>query len=232
MYYINKDIIRYEGGAFTEVCDKVIMEDEIEVLCGQELLGRYPCTNKERELLALGLAYCHGYQVNTETPVQMVGKSVQLPELPLRKDIGEIIQSDLFYEAELVLENMRQLRDMPGLFTETGGTHNGALMHHGKLRIWSEDISRHCMVDKLIGATLRNNWEFPEVAILLSCRVSDSIMEKLVVAGIPIVVSMSAVTDKAIELAKSHEVTLAGFVRGKRMNLYYGKRIGIGEKSD
>ncbi len=232
MYYTNKDIIRYEGGAFTEVCDKVIMEDEIEVLCGQDLLGRYPCTDKERDLLALGLAYSHGYQVDAETPAQVAGKRVQLPELALRSNIGVIIQSDLSYEAELLLENMQQLRDMPGLFTETGGTHNGALIYRGELKIWSEDISRHCMVDKLIGAALRNNWAFSELAILLSCRVSDSIIKKLIVAGMPIVVSMSAVTDKAIEMASTQGVTLAGFARGKRMNIYTGKRIGKGEERD
>lgn len=228
MYYTNKDIIRYTEGTYTSVSDKVIMEDEIEVICGQKVLGRFPCTDKEREELSLGLAYSQGYIVDQDTPVKVEGKRVLLPELPRRTWQG-IIQSDLSYNPDLLLDLMQELRDKPGLFAETGGTHNGAWIYEGNLAIWSEDISRHCMVDKLVGSAIRNDWDFSRLTILLSCRVSESIMSKLVAVELPIVVSMSTVTDKAIEIARDHKMTLAGFARGRRMNIYTGKRIGKGD---
>ncbi|QRN86446.1 formate dehydrogenase accessory sulfurtransferase FdhD [Clostridia bacterium] len=231
MYYTNKDIIRYEKGHYIPVRDKVIMEDEIEVICGKTRLGSYPCTNKERDLLALGLAYCNGYQVNANTPVVLEDNKVLLPEIAKRTQADCII-SDLRYDADDLLNRMQQLRDRPGLFALTGGTHNGALIYQGELTACTEDISRHCMLDKLIGVVLKNGWDFSKIAILLSCRVSESIMRKLVAAGFPIAVSMSAVTDKAIEIANERGMTLAGFARGNRMNIYAGDRIGKGEKCD
>lgn len=231
MYYTEKNIIRYEKGIYLPVCDKVIVEDEIEVFCGKKLLGRYPCTNKERDLLALGLAYCSGYLVCADTQVILEEEKALLPELEKRLQ-PDHVESDLVYEADALLNLMQQLRNRSGLFTQTGGTHNGALIYQGELVACSEDISRHCMVDKLIGLVLKNGWDFSKIAILLSCRVSGSIMSKLLAAGFPVAVSMSAVTDKAIKIAIEQRMTLAGFARGNRMNIYTGDRIGKGEKCD
>ena len=160
-----------------------------------------------------------------DTPLTFEGKIVRLPALPKVK-VNEV-QSEVAFEAELILSCMRQLRNQEGLFTTTGCVHNGAWIKNGEIVFWAEDISRHCMVDKLLGWAVRQDVDIADLAILVSCRITSSIMQKLIHARIVLVASMSAVSNLAIELARENKVTLAGFVRDDRMNIYTGKRIRI-----
>jgi FdhD protein len=118
-----------------------------------------------------------------------------------------------------------QLRAAQKVFGETGGLHAAGLFTvAGELLVVREDVGRHNAVDKVVGHALAASIA-PQV-LVLSGRGGYELVQKAVMAGVPIVASVSAPSSLAIELAERFGVALAGFVRGDRANIYsHGWRI-------
>jgi FdhD protein len=117
------------------------------------------------------------------------------------------------------------LRSAQTLFGRTGGLHAAGLFDMaGKLMALREDVGRHNAVDKLIGwALLEKRLPLKESILLVSGRGSFEIVQKALVAGVPIVACVSAPSSLAVQLAWEFNLTLVGFLRGKRFVLYAGE---------
>lgn len=228
MFFVEREILRIEKGARTARTDRVIREDKVRLYYGDTPLGTYSCTRKELRALALGFARSAGYPVGPGTPVLEDGDRLVIGEAPGGSPLSPAAEPDgVRVAAEEVLAAMEQLRRESALFLQTGGTHNGGFLSGGRLVHPTEDISRHCMVDKLMGKALLETLDLSVCPVLLSCRITESIMEKLLPCHVALVFSMSAPMDRAIGMAEQAGVTLAGFVRGDRMNVYaHPHRIG------
>ena len=114
-------------------------------------------------------------------------------------------------------------------FKLTGGVHSCALVNkQGSIILFSEDISRYNTIDKILGEAFVNDITTEDKIILTSCRITSGILRKIIIGKLPIVISRAAPTDLAIKLAKRMGITLVGFVRGKRMNIYtHPERIEV-----
>jgi FdhD protein len=136
---------------------------------------------------------------------------------------------DFRLAAETLLRLPDALRSSQDVFERTGGLHAAALFDaQGTLLALREDIGRHNAVDKLIGWALREGrLPLAESVLLVSGRGGFEIIQKAIVAGVPVVASVSAPSSLAVQLARELRLTLIGFLRGRRFVIYAGEdRLG------
>jgi FdhD protein len=133
--------------------------------------------------------------------------------------------------AEILLALPDTLRAAQAVFGRTGALHAAGLADaRGNLLVVREDIGRHNAVDKVVGwALLENRIPLSESILLVSGRGGFEIVQKAIVAGVPIVACVSAPSSLAVRLARELHLTLVGFLRGRRFVIYAGEeRIAAG----
>jgi len=130
------------------------------------------------------------------------------------------IKSQVKYSHKGIVNLMRELQERSLTFKDTGGVHSCALCNQEGIEVFAEDIGRHNAVDKVFGECFIGGIFTQDKVILTSGRVSSEILIKVAKRKIPIIASHSAPTDLALGLAEKLNLTLIGFVRGQRMNIY------------
>lgn len=131
------------------------------------------------------------------------------------------VKSKLKVQAQVIFESVKQLNFKAEGFRRTGGLHVAAIYKaDGELVALAEDVGRHNAVDKVIGMSALNNVAFRECFLALSGRMSGDVAFKAAKVGLPIIASLAAALSSGIAMAESANLTLAGFVRGNRINLY------------
>lgn len=141
---------------------------------------------------------------------------------------------DFRLDAEILLRLPEKLRSAQDVFERTGGLHAAALFDPcGDLLILREDIGRHNAVDKVIGwALLENRVPISDSILLVSGRGGFEIVQKAIVAGLPLLASVSAPSSLAVQLARELRLTLIGFLRGRRFVIYSGEERIARSKRD
>jgi FdhD protein len=149
-----------------------------------------------------------------------------LPPPELRAAPPPLPEDGFRVSARRIGELMRELARLSEVHRRTGGVHSAALADEGGIRLFREDIGRHNAVDKVIGAHLGG--DFRRCLLLASGRISSEVLAKAARCRAPILVSRTAPTDRSVEEARRMNLTLVGFARGERMNLYSAPgRVGI-----
>jgi FdhD protein len=138
--------------------------------------------------------------------------------------------------AETLCQMPEKLGSSQDIFGRTGGLHAAGLFtQKGELIVSREDIGRHNAVDKVVGWALQENrLPLSDVVLLVSGRCGFEIAQKAIVAGVPVVGSVSAPSSLAAQLARELNLTLVGFLRGRRFVIYSGEErliLGNGAQS-
>ncbi len=157
-------------------------------------------------------------QVTTNSSCGLCGRvtieSLQVDAPPIR--------ADWVIPCSLVRQLPDTVRLAQAVFEQTGGLHAAALFgRDGRLELLAEDVGRHNAVDKVIGQMVLGG-RLPLESSILFCsgRTSFEIVQKAFLAGIPLIAAVSAPSSLAVELAGEAGITLLGFVRGRRFNVY------------
>ncbi len=131
---------------------------------------------------------------------------------------------------QTLLEFPLKLKVNQSVFNLTGGIHAAALANqNGDILACMEDVGRHNALDKLIGYFLHMpDFTYSDKVLIVSGRISFELVQKAMMAGIPVMIAVGAPSSLAIELANSANMTLVGFVKENRFNIYSGQdRIHI-----
>jgi FdhD protein len=134
--------------------------------------------------------------------------------------LAQNVQSSLQISSQEVSQYINLLEEKSELFHETGGVHGGALASGGQLDYCAFDIGRHNVLDKLYGYALSKEIDLSQKVIAFSGRISSEIVIKTGKMGCPVLAGVSAPTDLALTLADELGITVIGFARENRMNIY------------
>ncbi len=144
-------------------------------------------------------------------------------QLDSLRDLGVTpIEDPVRVTASLLYQLPERMQEAQRVFAATGGLHAAALFdEHGEALAVREDVGRHNAIDKIVGwGLLDGRLPFAGCVLVVSGRASYEVLQKSVMAGIPIVASVSAPSSLAVDLAREFNVTLVGFLRGNRANVY------------
>ena len=239
------EVVRVPDGDATDV---VAVEEPLEIRIGGRPVAVTMRTPGHDEELALGFALSEGLRPGAaRLPDDLAANTVELdapgfdPERLARsfytssscgvcgKGALEAvaveaprIASDLRVAAALVATLPDRLREAQPAFDATGGIHaTGLFDAAGTLLCLREDVGRHNAMDKVVGWAFREGrLPLTEAILCVSGRLSFELVQKAAVAGCPILVAVGAPSSLAVELAGDRGVTLCGFVRGGRLNIY------------
>jgi FdhD protein len=241
-------IVRVHGGRLEEVEELLTEEITLKLYAGDRRLASLLCSPADLQDLVRGFLFSLGVieraeqvravtvnratwsafleldpALGTDLPVLagLVGSGCgSLPPPELREGPPPLPPDDLRVPAARVGELMHELASLSELHRRTGGVHSAALADQTGLRLFREDIGRHNAVDKVIGARLAEGGDFRRCLLLSSGRVSSEVLAKAARCGAPVLVSRTAPTDRSVAEARRLNLTLVGFARGERMNLY------------
>ena len=228
--------------------DAVAVEEPLEIRIGGEPVAVTMRTPGHDEELALGFCLSEGIPaVGARLPRDLAANTVEVDApgydaarvrrsfyttsscgvcgkgaLEAVRVEAKPVVSELRVTASLISALPERLRESQAAFTETGGLHaTGLFDSAGELLCVREDVGRHNAMDKVIGWAFREE-KLPlhDSILCVSGRLSFELVQKAAVAGCPILVAVGAPSTLAVELGAEQGITLCGFVRGGRMNVY------------
>ncbi|MFQ5942403.1 MAG: formate dehydrogenase accessory sulfurtransferase FdhD [Anaerolineales bacterium] len=233
-------------GDWREVDAEVIEEGMITLYVNGRELASLMCTPRDPMQLALGFLaneeFISSYQDVAVEHVCAAGDCVDIwltkPfwDQPRRRIITsgcgggltfadlaaeqEPVRAQIAVEPQKISELMNKLQTRDGIYARARGVHTSALSDGQHLVAIAEDVGRHNTVDRLRGECLRQGIEPEGLMLLATGRVSSEMINKAAKMGCPIVASRTSPTSVSVDLAREWNITLCGYVRRKRMNVY------------
>lgn len=134
-----------------------------------------------------------------------------------------IINNDnAWLKSDDIIKHAYDLKSHQPLFIQTGGVHGAGYIADNKWVCVYEDVGRHNAVDKVIGDIVVNNRKMDKSILVLSGRISFELMQKAITAAIPVIIAIGAPSSLAISAAIQFNITLIGFTRNNKFNVYHG----------
>ena len=138
-----------------------------------------------------------------------------------RSKIKEVnpVESDFQVNVDELINRIEELKNNAEIWQSTGGTHVAGIVHDWQFVV-KEDVSRHVAVDKVIGYGILNGFDLNHSYVIYSGRMPADMVIKMTRAGVPILASNAAPANSGYNIAKKGNITLVGFLRGQRCNIY------------
>ncbi len=235
------EIIRVNLGKrlFEHVQDEVVTETTIRLYINNKPSTVFTCSPSKTRELIVGHLLTQGVINSPEEILQLRFEKEKVIVTLLYENVIRTKKEEkakkpkkfqnLVLNPETVLNAAKILDSKAAVFKRTGGTHAAALLNSkGEVLVFSEDISRHNTIDKVIGEAALKRINLEQTILASTGRLSSEIVSKAVNVDVPVIVSLASSTDKGIEVAEKRCLTLIGFVRGRRFNVYtHSERIKI-----
>lgn len=223
-------IVKFQNNKKEELKDIIVREHTLTVFLNNKKLVTLLCSPVELNELVVGFLYSQGiinsqedieklFFENEERIVKVKIKEKDSCENLNPLNIGEV-NSQVKITAEKIFELYKNFQNKSEIFKLTGGVHSAAISDNYNIILFSEDIGRQNAIDKILGKAVLKKISISDKMVFTSGRISSEIILKMAKVKIPVLVSCAAPTDVAVELAKKFKITLIGFLRGKRMNIY------------
>lgn len=241
-------ILKISGSSAEDIEDFVAVEKKVRIsVNGRHALSLYCSPQMIREFVvgvvfneglisggwcAERLSIEYGNDINVDIPAtgtiaegERTITSGCAGGISLNRKLPDEKISDLsVFDLRDIKELYRQFQKRSEGYKATGGVHSAALADSQTILVFTEDIGRHNAVDKVIGYALLEDIPSSGKIMLASGRLSSEIVSKCARCGIPVIISRAAPTSLSVEIAEASGLTLIGFARGDRMNIYAGRQ--------
>jgi FdhD protein len=246
-------VIRITDEGVSKTEDKIVEEFSLAIIFNDHELVRLLCSPKNLDFLTVGFLFSEGLiktredikEINLEEETGTIRVATRESDksdkgISPKRFIGSSgargfpFDNNLQYEAGTgsririspheIFTLMDEFIKCSEIFKETGGVHSAALCNKNSILVFHEDIGRHNAIDKVFGESILKDISTDDLIMITSGRVSSEIVLKAAKKNIPLLVSKSAPTNKGVKLADDFCITLLGFVRGRRMNVYTHNR--------
>jgi FdhD protein len=223
-------ILRWDDDYLKKVFDNVAEENEADIFLNKKFVSRVVCSPFDCDSLIFGFLFVRN-MISCASDVKSISSDVRNGNQSFyvvveKSPTGNLLSSvsednkEFAISHKKILSLMNGLSEVSEVFQKTGGTHIAALSNGDVVYAAFEDVSRRSAVQKSIGYALKNNCLQNYWLLLTSARINGDIVKQAERANIKVIVSFSAATSYAIEIAEKSCITLVGFARRNRMNIY------------
>jgi len=248
VFYVRRHMKSYREGIFQDINDPVVIETQMTIVVNGSELAALACSPADLPELAVGYLVSEGlltkgqsidslellseHRVSieadivtglTESKVRVIntcmGKGRISPTLPSQDSLAAT-QANCVFKARDLLAVIDELNNTSETFRLTGGVHSAGLGQGRSLLVRYEDIGRHNAVDKVFGYAFLKGLNMDDKYLVLSGRIAGEILMKAARSGVSLILSRSAPTLRTVELAEELGLTIVGFARGERFNVY------------
>lgn len=234
------DAINFKNGRPTETKEKVVKDETVTLTINGNISRSMSAIEDSLEEFAVG------YLVN-ENMVKTLKdiKSIEIDETKINVEIDDTllktnetvlcsdsaggwrskikevnsVESDLQVSVHELIDRIEELKENAEIWQATGGTHVAGIVFEDQFVV-KEDVSRHVAVDKVIGYGILNGFDLNKSYVIYSGRMPADMVIKMTRAGVPILASNAAPANSGYNIAKKGNITLVGFLRGQRCNIY------------
>jgi FdhD protein len=228
------DIVRITVSNRLEREETVVREKSLKIFLNDREMTTLLCSPAELNVLAVGWLYSEGWLRSRDDIDKVLVDDVK-GEVRVTSREGTThtggtgidgtvfpspVESETTITVRQVLALVYKFQHHSQTFLATGGVHSAGLCIPGRILVFAEDIGRHNALDKIFGRCLLEGKQTADRIVVTSGRVPSEILRKVARYQIPVVISVSAPTDAGVKLARELGITLIGFVRGQRMNVY------------
>jgi len=231
-------VMRVTGKGKREIEDIVVTEAQLTIVVNNRKLITLPCSPNDLQFLAIGFLFSKGILkgkeeitkvtlddskcivwVETEKDNHLKPLSLSAVYNAANSKVQSIVESHISVASRDIVSLIEEFQHRSEIFISTGGVHSVALCEKN-IVAFKEGVSRNNALDKFFGECILKDIPTEERMLVTSCRISSEILCKVAKRNIHILISKSAPTNLTVRLAAEVGITLIGFVRAKRMNVY------------